>query len=64
MSEKSNKIYRYVWRNLERNALTHYGYLTFFQKFKWGFIKRNMLNGTVKITSRIIISYEQGDKRK
>lgn len=27
MSEKNNKIYRYVWRNLERNALKHYEYL-------------------------------------
>lgn len=40
MSEKSNKVYRYVWRNLERNALEHYKYLTFFQKLKWGFNKK------------------------
>lgn len=40
MSEKNNKIYRYVWRNLERNALEHYEYLTFFQKLKWGFNKK------------------------
>ena len=40
MSEKSNKTYRYVWRELERNALRHYEYLTFFQKLKWGFNKK------------------------
>lgn len=40
MSEKRAKIYRYLWRSLERNALEHYKYLTFFQKLKWGFNKK------------------------
>lgn len=40
MSEKLNKVYRYVWRNLERNVLEHYEYLTFFEKLKWGFNKK------------------------
>ena len=40
MSEKNNKIYRYVWRNLERNALEHYEWLSFFHKIKYGFNKK------------------------
>ena len=40
MSEKKNKASRYVWRKLERNAKEHYEWLTFFQKFKWGFNKK------------------------
>ena len=55
MSEKNNKFYRYVWRNLERNALEHYEYLSFFQKLKYGFKKKNMLNGILKIISSIIL---------
>ena len=40
MNEKRAKICRWIWRNLERNALEHYEYLTFFQKLKWGFNKK------------------------
>ena len=40
MSEKSNKIYRYVLRNLERNILTPYGYLTFFKNSNGKFNKK------------------------
>ena len=40
MSEKNNKIYRYVWRNLERNALEHYESLSFLKNLKWGFNKK------------------------
>lgn len=43
MSEKNNKIYRYAWRSLERNAIEHYGYLTFFQKLKCGFNKKKYI---------------------
>ena len=56
MSEKNNKTYRYVWRNLERNALEHYEYLSFFLKnLNTDLIKRNMLNGIVKIINSIIL---------
>ena len=40
MSEKSNKLYRRLWRSLERNGLEQYEYLTFFQKLKWRFNKK------------------------
>ena len=64
MSEKNNKTYRYVWRNLERNALEHYEYLSFFLKnLNTDLIKRNMLNGIVKIINSIILIW-LGDKRK
>ena len=43
MSEKSAKKYRYVWRNLERNAIEHYEWLTFFQKLKWRFNKKKYI---------------------
>ena len=40
MSVKKNKFYRYVWKNLEKNALEHYKYLSFFQKLKYRFNKK------------------------
>lgn len=43
MSEKSNKAYRYVWRNLEQRALQVYKSLNFFQKLKWGFNKKKYI---------------------
>ena len=44
MSEKKSKKNRYAWRNLERNAIEHYEYLTFFQKLKWRFNKNKYIN--------------------
>ena len=40
MSVKNNKFYRYIWKNLEKNALEHYEYLSFFQKLKYRFNKK------------------------
>ena len=43
MSERSNKTYRRILRNLERNALLRYRCLTFFQKLEWGFNKKKYI---------------------
>lgn len=55
MSEKNNKFYRYICKNLEREALEHYEYLSFFQKLKYKFNKNKYVNGILKRISSIIL---------
>ena len=64
MGEKKNKIYRYVLRNLERNALKHYEYLTFFQKLKWGFNKKKYVKWYCENNKKYVKWYLRGRARE